>query len=1278
MTDVRLMRKFNGVTSRLQHLRAVKLSLLCWTVTAIVLCVMLLRGFDRVDLFKVIAVNIPVSIGLSIWAFRSRLKDRRQAALLLETTFPELDSMLFASLEQKPVAGKWEFGFLQSELLSQVLDHARCHDWNVAVAGLTHSRLSRIVAMLTCLLLAWFTPVSQPAPLSNLAAAVLALIPETAEQSIGISVEPGDVEIERGSSLLVLARFGERLPQAVTLVASDLASQQIRIPLRKSLDDPIYGGRIPEVMQDMIYHIEYDQLHSDEYSVTTFTYPELLKADAKLGFPDYTGLSPETVEDVRRLSVVEGTEIQFDLQLNKPLATAVFVDESGARIAFQPDEGAEMSQILRWEAGVPQKKTFRLEMTDRDGRANRDVPEFVIQVLPNNPANLKVAFPARDVRVSPLEELSLQANASDDFGLVEFGLVYETPTGDQEFLKLGENAGRDEKTTMEHLLHVETLKVVPDQLISYYFYADDIGPDGAQRRAFSDIFFSEVRHFEEIFREVPPNAGQPPQPQQQGEGESGQLLEVQRQIVTATWNLIRAESRTEPSKNFLPTAQVLFESQEKALEMGGELKEKLEDEQLQRSLDEALELMTSTSRFFADAIAKNHLDRIHDARSKAQAAYQALLRLNSQEKQVQQSQQSQSKSQNAQQQDRNRQMQTLELKNDRDRYETERQAQQQQQQQAERETLQVLNRLRELARRQEDLNEKIRDLENKLREAKDEQEKADLGRDLKRLQEEQEDLLRNLDELRERMNQEENRERMSEAREQVTETRERVLRASEALKQDQTSRALTEGTRAERELNELKEEFKIQTASQFEDAVRGLRDEVRELSENQNAIEEAMERKEQTGTTSARKSLRPTEDTKAREDVAKQLEAQQTKLTNVLDRTKELVEESENTEPLLSKKLYDTMRDIRKFEPEEALKGAAQLQRYGIEEEARKAQAQAQQGIRRLEKGVEEAARAILGEEGEALAGASNVLEELIRAIESELQANAPAKSASPEQAKPGQADPVSPGNSPPDESSSQQAQKEQSRTPSSQALGQANSDAKPSTQQSKSAEENSKTPQNSASNEPQNSDEPHGASEVSPSSVSSAAGDPMVGPPGESSPSSSESGKPGPGEQQTGTKASQAAGQNQSQPGQGEGKPNLGQQIGSLFQQGGSENGGGNLGPGRPLTGDEYREWSDRMRDLEEMVTTPELRTQVATIRDRARQVRLEMQRHSKAPDWGFVRTSIYGPMVELQQVIAEELARRDPQAQLVPIDRDPVPDQYTGLLQKYYEELARQKSGK
>lgn len=110
----------------------------------------------------------------------------------------------------------------------------------------------------------------------------------------------------------------------------------------------------------------------------------------------------------------------------------------------------------------------------------------------------------------------------------------------------------------------------------------------------------------------------------------------------------------------------------------------------------------------------------------------------------------------------------------------------------------------------------------------------------------------------------------------------------------------------------------------------------------------------------------------------------------------------------------------------------------------------------------------------------------------------------------------------------------------------------------------------------------------------------------------------------------------------------------------------------GDPLTGEGYREWSDRLRDVEEMVDDPELRSDAARIRDRAREMRRELRRHSRQPQWPAVEELIATPLRELRREVAEELMRRSAERNAtVPIDRDPVPDRFSEAVRLYYERL-------
>jgi hypothetical protein len=114
------------------------------------------------------------------------------------------------------------------------------------------------------------------------------------------------------------------------------------------------------------------------------------------------------------------------------------------------------------------------------------------------------------------------------------------------------------------------------------------------------------------------------------------------------------------------------------------------------------------------------------------------------------------------------------------------------------------------------------------------------------------------------------------------------------------------------------------------------------------------------------------------------------------------------------------------------------------------------------------------------------------------------------------------------------------------------------------------------------------------------------------------------------------------------------------------------NNGTQNPITGEGFRDWSDRLRDVEELVADPELRWQATEIRQAAREIRAEVKKHAADPRWSEVEDLVASPLRELQRKVSEELIRRAAdKTEIVPIDRDPVPSEFSRSVREYFENL-------
>src|SRR5207244_229945 len=153
--------------------------------------------------------------------------------------------------------------------------------------------------------------------------------------------------------------------------------------------------------------------------ITVFEYPNLQRADAQLTFPEYTALPPKKFEDIHRLSAVEGTLLDYTFQLNKPVTSAKLIAKDKSSMPLEMDQAR--SNVYHTHLTLEQSQRYELQLVDDAGRTNKTPSEFVIDVLKNRAPELKLAFPRGDQKVSPLEEVSFQAEVRDDFGVKSIG-----------------------------------------------------------------------------------------------------------------------------------------------------------------------------------------------------------------------------------------------------------------------------------------------------------------------------------------------------------------------------------------------------------------------------------------------------------------------------------------------------------------------------------------------------------------------------------------------------------------------------------------------------------------------------------------------------------------------------------------------------------------------------------------------------------------------------------------------------------------------------------------
>jgi hypothetical protein len=324
MNDHHLRAELEKLAMRHRALARRTTLLLTWLVLGLAAgsALLWLKGmeyqFTAVAAIAVAAMSLVVVAALHFWSRRAG--SYLWLAHKIEKRHPDLDTRLLAALEQHPDKAKG-LGFLQQMVIDQSVMHARRNQWAEIIPS---GRLALLTAANWMLFLTFAAlAIAAGIQWKGHAVAVPPQVVKAPEPPFTIKVEPGNASIERGTALLVMARFDkERLPSDVELLYRDGNNDVQHLSMSKSLDDPLFALRLASVKRDGTYAIRYGDATTDWYKISVFDYPALKQADAHLKYPEYTGLEEKEMKDTRSVSGVEGTHVTLAFHLNKAVAQA--------------------------------------------------------------------------------------------------------------------------------------------------------------------------------------------------------------------------------------------------------------------------------------------------------------------------------------------------------------------------------------------------------------------------------------------------------------------------------------------------------------------------------------------------------------------------------------------------------------------------------------------------------------------------------------------------------------------------------------------------------------------------------------------------------------------------------------------------------------------------------------------------------------------------------------------------------------------------------------------
>ncbi|MDH3534172.1 MAG: hypothetical protein OER87_00305, partial [Gammaproteobacteria bacterium] len=464
-----------------------------------------------------------------------RRVDDARVALYLEENEPSLKAILLSALDASRAESRDLSPRLVAQLVEDALDACRRVQYGYAVEqqklGLASARLG-VILLFIIGLIAW------PPGFLRFGAPAL-LMPWTGASQYSpyrIELSPGNVEIAQGSDQLISALIEGFDGDGVMLsMSQDGGASWRQIEMTQGVNPGVYEAFLFDLTRGVDYLVDGAGQRSATYRIDVAAIPAIEEIGLRYHYPAYTMLAPEASLGSGDITALRDTRVEVRI--------VPTIDIPGGQLLF--DDGRSIELVERdgeWVAAlmVEQNGAYRVRLQRASGILVDASPEYRVTVLNDGFPSVSIKSPGRDTKVSMIEEPPMQIRASDDQGIASLDLVLSINGEDEQRVRLVpalEEPANRQQVEAEHIVYLEDLELRPGDLISYYVQAREVAPEGRVRTATSDIFFYQVRPFSTNYRSADQGGGGG------GGGQGGQqqefLSEQQKQFVVATFKMIR-------------------------------------------------------------------------------------------------------------------------------------------------------------------------------------------------------------------------------------------------------------------------------------------------------------------------------------------------------------------------------------------------------------------------------------------------------------------------------------------------------------------------------------------------------------------------------------------------------------------------------------------------------------------------------------------------------------------------------------------------------------------
>ncbi len=233
-----------------------------------------------------------------------------------------------------------------------------------------------------------------------------------------IALDQNELVLKEGGTALIEARVSGVVPERAKIYVRTGEGRAREIDLEIADDSCVYT--IDSASRDFTYRIKAGDDRTDWHKVRVVPAPRIQGVEVGLVYPEYLNRAPESVEALT-LTVPEGTGVNWQITLDRPISAAQFVRDGEEPMALQvSDDGRQVT----FTGGVSDSRGYSFSWVEQEHGFSFTSQRYYMQVASDQAPRVELTSPSANLVAMLGRPLSLAVRVQDDHGIGSTTVAY--------------------------------------------------------------------------------------------------------------------------------------------------------------------------------------------------------------------------------------------------------------------------------------------------------------------------------------------------------------------------------------------------------------------------------------------------------------------------------------------------------------------------------------------------------------------------------------------------------------------------------------------------------------------------------------------------------------------------------------------------------------------------------------------------------------------------------------------------------------------------------------